>query len=97
MEQHIHLEELDVHPDHGRKGLGRKLVQTVLDWARDEGYPAVTLTTFIHLPWNAPFYETFGFVRLPESALSDGLRAELDWEVDQGLEREKRVAMRCDL
>lgn len=97
MDDHIHLEELDVHPDHGRQGLGRKLVQAVLDWARVEGYPAVTLTTFAHLPWNAPFYERLGFVRLEESTLSEALRAELDWEAGQGLDRMKRVAMRCDL
>lgn len=97
MEQHMHLEELDVHPDHGRRGLGGKLVRAVTDWARAAGYPAVTLTTFAHVPWNAPFYECMGFRRLAESALSHALRAELDWEAGQGLDRAKRVAMWCVL
>lgn len=97
MEHHIHLEELDVHPDHGRRGLGRRLMEAVLDWATVEGYPAVTLTTFRHLPWNAPFYESLGFRRLHESELGEALRAELDWEAAQGLDRTKRVAMRRDI
>lgn len=97
MDQHIHLEELDVHPAHGRRGLGRKLVTATLDWARAQGYPAMTLTTFRHVPWNAPFYETLGFLPLDESDLSQSLREEIDWEVGQGLDREKRVAMRCAL
>lgn len=97
MNEHIHLEELDVHPDHGRKGLGRRLVKTVLSWAREHGYPSVTLTTFRHIPWNAPFYNRLGFRHLAENELSDELREELDWEELHGLERSKRVAMRRDL
>ena len=41
-----HLEEIDVHPDHGRRGLGRRLIAEVCGWADEQGYPAVTLTTF---------------------------------------------------
>src|SRR5689334_19870467 len=29
-----HLEEMDVHPSHGRRGLGRALVTAVLAWTR---------------------------------------------------------------
>ena len=29
-----HLEEIDVHPDHGRRGIGAALVRTVIEWAR---------------------------------------------------------------
>ena len=35
-----HLKEIDVHPDHGRRGLGTKLVATVCDWAASVGFPA---------------------------------------------------------
>src|SRR5207302_814890 len=38
-----HLEELDVLPEHGRRGLGSRLLETVCDWAREAGYPMVTL------------------------------------------------------
>ena len=29
-----HLEEIDVHPAHGRRGIGTALVEAVLSWAR---------------------------------------------------------------
>jgi len=32
----VHLEEIDVHPDHGRRGLGAKLVLRVCEWAAAE-------------------------------------------------------------
>jgi uncharacterized OsmC-like protein len=37
-----HVDELDVVPDLGRQGVGSRLLQTVIDWAAEHGYPAVT-------------------------------------------------------
>ena len=65
-----HLEELDVHPDHGRRGLGRRLVAAVCEWASNAGIGAVTLTTFRDVPWNMPFYSTLGFEEVPSRELS---------------------------
>lgn len=90
-----HLAELDVHPDHGRQGLGRALVARVVAWARSRGYEAVTLTTFRHLPFNAPFYESAGFRILEEGEITQGLAEVLEEEEAQGLS--KRVAMRLEL
>ena len=28
-----HLEEVDVHPEHGRRGLGARLIRAVCEWA----------------------------------------------------------------
>ena len=39
-----HLEEIDVHPQHGRRGLGTKLVRATCAWAIAAGYHSVTLT-----------------------------------------------------
>ena len=41
-----HLEEIDVHPDHARRGLGTRLVMAVCAWAATARYREVTLTTF---------------------------------------------------
>jgi hypothetical protein len=30
------------------------LIQAVVDWAIDEGLPALTLLTFREVPWNGP-------------------------------------------
>lgn len=92
-----HLYEMDVHPDHGRQGLGTALVEAVVRWARQSGFPSITLTTFGHLPWNAPFYRRLGFAVLADAELTQGLARQLDSEAEAGLDRSKRVAMRLDL
>jgi len=90
-----HLEELSVHPDHGRRGLGSRLLEATCRWAARQGLRAVTLTTFRHLPWNAPFYARRGFRVLSPDELGPGLRAVLRGERARGLRR--RVAMRRPL
>lgn len=89
------LAELDVDPDHQQKGLGRALVQTVIEWARKEGIKQLSLTTFCNVPWNAPFYEKMGFRRLSRNELTATLVAFLDKEDKLGLK--DRVAMQLDL
>jgi GNAT superfamily N-acetyltransferase len=58
------LAQMDVHPAHGRKGLDKALVETVLDAVDRMGLPALYLTTFENVPWNAPFYNRLGFRKL---------------------------------
>lgn len=91
----LHIAELDVHPDHARRGIGSRLVQQLLHAAVNYGVPAVTLTTFTHLPWNAPFYRQLGFEELPRGACDAPLSAILKQEADNGLAN--RVAMLYDL
>lgn len=89
-----HLAEIDVHPDHGRRGLGSRLVAEVCRWAEQHGYLAVTLTTFREIPWNMPFYRRMGFEEIPPDRLSPALRAVLQDEARRGLDATRRVAMR---
>ena len=56
-----HLEQLAVHPDHGRQGIGRALVRAACRWAADAGYRCITLATYRDVPWNGPFYASEGF------------------------------------
>jgi GNAT superfamily N-acetyltransferase len=56
-----HLWQIAVLPSAGRQGYGTALMEAVFEWARSLGYPALTLTTFRDVPWNAPYYERFGF------------------------------------
>jgi GNAT superfamily N-acetyltransferase len=88
-----HLDELDVLPDHGRRGLGTALVETFLRWARESAFSAATLTTLRHIPWNAAFYERFGFRALRPEELTPELSDLLRCEVERGLPAENRVAM----
>jgi GNAT superfamily N-acetyltransferase len=89
-----HLEEVDVHPDHGRRGLGKRLVVEVCRWAEEQGYSAVTLTTFRDVPWNMPFYARLGFEEIPTAALTPALKSVVQDEARRGLDPARRVAMR---
>jgi GNAT superfamily N-acetyltransferase len=57
-----HLEQLSVHPDHGRRGIGRALLRAGCAWAAANGYEELTLVTYRDVPWNGPFYASEGFV-----------------------------------
>lgn len=91
-----HLWQLSVVPSLGRRGTGTALVGAVCDWASSNGYPAVTLTTFRDVPWNAPFYSRLGFRVLDD--LPPGLQAIRDHEREIGDDSfGPRVAMRKEL
>ena len=87
----LHLDELAVHPDHGRRGLGRRLVEAVIDEASARGLAGVSLTTFADLPWNGPFYTAMEFRTLSEAELDGPLAAALAHERARGLT--SRIAM----
>jgi GNAT superfamily N-acetyltransferase len=92
-----HLDELDVHPDHARKGIGSGLLRVAIDWAFQQGYPAMTLVTFRHLAWNAPFYERFGFTEIEQNALAPELSQILQDEASAGINAKHRIAMRLEI
>jgi GNAT superfamily N-acetyltransferase len=89
-----HLEEIDVHPEHGRRGLGTRLVRAVCRWADSRGLGAVTLTTFRDVPWNMPFYARLGFEEVTPAALGPALHRVLEDETRRGLDPARRVPMR---
>jgi GNAT superfamily N-acetyltransferase len=89
-----HLEEMDVHPDHGRRGVGRALLGAVLGWAAAAGHRHVTLTTFQDIPWNAPFYASAGFQVWERAELPPALEAVVQDEASRGLDPARRVVMR---
>jgi GNAT superfamily N-acetyltransferase len=88
-----YIHEIDVHPNHGRQGIGTSLINTVCEWAKPQRIDAVTLTTFRHLSWNAPFYERLGFRSMKRDELTPGLVAILSEEAARGFDPRKRVAM----
>lgn len=92
----IHLEELDVHPAHGRRGIGAALLQQVCAWAETAAYPGVTLATFRAVPWNAPFYARHGFRELRPEEMTPGLVGLRQGEQRRGLCTDLRVIMRFD-
>jgi GNAT superfamily N-acetyltransferase len=93
-----HVEELAVLPGHMRAGLGSALLAAACEWAHAAGYPAITLTTYRDVAWNAPFYSRRGFVTLAADDLTPELAAVREWERAAGLDDVgSRVAMRREL
>ncbi|MEW9530409.1 GNAT family N-acetyltransferase [Microbispora sp. NPDC049125] len=88
----VHLEQLAVHPDHGRKGVGTRLLEAVCD-AAAAVTTAVTLTTFRDVPWNAPWYARRGFAVLPRAEWGPELTALVERERALGIELAPRVVM----
>jgi GNAT superfamily N-acetyltransferase len=93
----LYLQEIDIEPQHGQKGLGSALVDTVRSWAKLSGYSAMSLSTFRDIPWNAPFYSKLGFVILDESVLTAGFQQIRRQENASGLPISERVIMHCEL
>jgi ribosomal protein S18 acetylase RimI-like enzyme len=92
-----HIEQVSVHPDHARKGLGRALIEHAASWARARDLDSLTLTTYVDVPWNRPYYERLGFRRLTTDEETPGLRAIREHERAIGLEVWPRTGMRLSL
>jgi GNAT superfamily N-acetyltransferase len=93
----LQIEQVTVHPGSARRGLGRALLDHAANRAAAEGLPALTLTTFAHVPWNAPYYARCRFRLLDDAEITPGLRAIREREAAMGLDRWPRVCMRRDL
>ncbi|WNV84347.1 GNAT family N-acetyltransferase [Umezawaea sp. Da 62-37] len=87
-----HVEQVSVHPDRARRGIGRSLLDHVDGWARERGFPAVTLTTFRDVPWNGPYYERLGFAQVVK--LTPGLAEVVEREAAHGLDPTTRTCLR---
>ncbi|MCX4728578.1 GNAT family N-acetyltransferase [Streptomyces sp. NBC_01306] len=93
VDSNFHIEQVSVHPDSARRGIGRSLLDHLADRAAPDGIPALTLTTFAGVPWNAPYYARCGFRPLDEKELGRGLREIRAREAAHGLDRWPRLCM----
>jgi GNAT superfamily N-acetyltransferase len=93
----LQIEQVTVHPGSARRGLGRALLDHAANRAVADGLPALTLTTFAHVPWNAPYYARCGFRVLDHAEITPGLQAIREREAAMGLDRWPRICMRRDL
>lgn len=87
----LHLLEMDVLPLKSGKGIGAGLLLHLFHTARLRGRKAITLTTFEHLPWNAPFYAKNGFSEVRDLSRFPHLSTALEVERHRGFKR--RVGM----
>jgi ribosomal protein S18 acetylase RimI-like enzyme len=93
----LYLQQIDVEPTYGCRGIGSALVDTIFVWAKLQGYPSVSLSTFQDIPWNAPFYLKLGFRVLDGSELTAGFQQIRLQEAEAGLPIAERVIMQCEL
>lgn len=90
---HAHLFEMDVVPEHGRRGIGSELLESVCNEAVERGFSAMTLTTLRDVPWNAPFYAARGFVEMNHASWGPQLAEIVARERMLGFPMRLRVVM----
>lgn len=93
VDNNAYLNEVDVLPDYGKKGIGKQLVNAIIDWAKQKQYEYITLTTFLAVPFNAPFYAKMGFKELKIDNVWPELYKIREQEKQDGLDINKRIAM----
>ena len=91
-----HIEQVSVVPEYQGRGIGRRLIGAVEEWAHARGVSALTLTTFTDVPWNRALYEHLGFRVMDEQEIDPELGALREKEAAHGLDPETRVCMRLD-
>jgi GNAT superfamily N-acetyltransferase len=88
-----YLEQLAVRAAFMRRGIG----STLLAHAQRASEGELWLTTYAHVPWNAPYYERAGFRVAPEAECGPEIRAVLAEQRAALPFPEQRVAMVCEL
>jgi GNAT superfamily N-acetyltransferase len=86
---------VDVLRAYQGQGIGRRLLATAAGFAQARGLKALSLTTFRNVPWNAPFYASYGFREWDPAEAPAGIRQKLTYEAAQGLS--DRCAMVMEL
>jgi hypothetical protein len=96
MDGFAYIEEVSVGAEHRGNRLGARMIERL---ARDVAQltDAITLATFRHVPWNAPYYARLGFVECNVSDLgTDHVQAWQDQQAD-GLDMSRRLFMKKPL
>ncbi|MDO9087950.1 MAG: GNAT family N-acetyltransferase [Anaerolineaceae bacterium] len=90
----LHVWVLAVRREWQSKGIGRRLMKTVIEHAQRNEFISVTLTTFREVQWNEPFYRSLGFEMVDTEKMDPRLQEILHAEIQHGLPGGLRCAMR---
>jgi len=93
VDEQAHIEQVSVHPDHSRQGVGIALLNAAERWAIDVGYSQMTLTTYREVPWNGPYYSRLGWISIADAVCGPELAAVRQHETALGLDALPRQAM----
>ena len=91
--QSLHIEQVTVHPDAARRGLGALMIESVSADPRSKALGLITLTSFANVPWNAPYYERIGFHDIAESDWPEGVAEKVAADNKHGLDAWPRLVM----
>ena len=72
-------------------------MHAVCQAAAEKAYRRITLTTFVDVPWNAPFYRRAGFLELRGEDIGPALRELMLEESRGGLDLDERCCMAREL
>lgn len=89
----LHIDQVTVHPDAARRGLGALMIESVSADPRSKQRGLLTLTSFANVPWNAPYYERIGFLDIAERDWPEGVAEKVATERAKGLDAWPRVVM----
>lgn len=92
-----HIHQVSVTTSHAHRRLGAALIEHLATIATEGGRPALTLTTFRDVPWNAPYYARLGFVVMQAGEYGPQLRSLVAREAVTIPGDTPRVAMRRNL
>ncbi|KHA77062.1 GNAT family N-acetyltransferase [Janthinobacterium lividum] len=93
----LFIVELSVALPQQRQGLGARLLDAAAAHAQTLGCACLTLSTYRHLPWNAPYYARHGFSAIEAAALGAGHALKLAREAQDGHDPALRCLMRKPL
>jgi GNAT superfamily N-acetyltransferase len=88
------LDQLSVLAPWQGHGLGSALIERAAAHAGTLGRPALYLSTYLGVPWNAPFYERRGFSALPRADWPPAFRLQFTIENSHGHPPWRRTILR---
>lgn len=88
------ISQVSVRPEHGRRGIGTRLMKVAIDLARAGDHHWVVLNTQLDVPWNEPWYRRLGFEVVPSTEWPAWMRQCVDDQKADGISWDRRVWMR---
>jgi GNAT superfamily N-acetyltransferase len=87
------LDQLSVLDRWQGRGLGAALIDRTAKRARELGHDRLYLSTYLGVPWNAPFYERRGFASVPRGEWPQAFRLQFMIENSHGHPPWRRTIM----
>lgn len=96
LDGYFYVAELSVAQEFQRQGVGKALIQRLAKDVKEEGFKAITLTTYRDLPWNGLWYGKLGFLEVSAEELGGHIEV-LRKEGQHGHDMKRRCAMKKTL